>query len=108
MVCSEEQRRKSLKATGRKQTSCKKKSETAAGETRMETYLALDQGPLGSRQMLNTLNGRKIIMAVSLPGGSLGYLPPGIHSSCVFHIESQLVLCDQLNTMGGTVGDFQG
>lgn len=65
-------------------------------------------GASGDGQMLNTLNGRKINMAVSLPGGSLGYLPPGIHSSCVFHIESQLVLCDQLNTMGGTVGDFQG
>lgn len=49
-------------------------------------------------------------MAASLPDGSLGYLPPGIHSPCVvfFHIEPQLVLCDQLNTMGVTVADFQG
>ena len=107
MVCSEEQRRKSLKATGRKQTSCKKE-ERAAGGNLDGNIPCFGSGASGDGQMLNTLDGRKINMAVSLPGGSLGYLPPGIHSPCVFHIESQLVLCDQLNTMGGTVGDFQG
>ena len=62
-------------------------------------------GASGDEQMLNILKGRKINMAASLPDGSPAYLPPGTHSPCVvfFHIESQLVLCDQLNTMGVTV-----
>lgn len=74
----------------------------------METYLALDPGASGDGQMLNTLNGRKINMAVSLQVVPWDICLLVFTLPCVFHIESQLVLCDQLNTMGGTVGDFQG